>query len=87
MARLSIAAAYLMAAAASCTAFTLPTTTTRITTATSTNPLSMSTATVDETFKSESAKQQIGNDSFLNKNLMARAENGPGKTNQEKLKI
>jgi zeta-carotene desaturase len=42
---------------------------------------------VDTDFKSESAKQQIGNKSFLNENLMARAQNGPGKTNSEKLKI
>lgn len=45
------------------------------------------TAPVDSDFKSESAKQQIGNKSFLNENLMARAQNGPGKTNKEKLKI
>ena len=45
---------------------------------------------VDEeegTFTSESAKKQIGNDSFLNKDLMARAQNGPGVKNQEKLNI
>ena len=42
---------------------------------------------VDTDFKSEAAKQQIGNKSFLNENLMARAQNGPGKTNSEKLKI
>jgi len=41
----------------------------------------------ETTFKSESAKKQIGNDSFLNKDLMARAQNGPGVTNKEKLKI
>lgn len=41
----------------------------------------------DVAFASESAKKQIGNDSFLNKDLMARAQNGPGKTNKEKLKI
>ena len=39
------------------------------------------------TFVSEQAKQQIGNDAFLNKDLMARAQNGPGKKNEEKLKI
>ena len=45
-------------------------------------------ATVEEpVFTSESAKKQIGNDSFLNKDLMARATNGPGIKNQEKLKI
>ncbi|VEU33384.1 unnamed protein product [Pseudo-nitzschia multistriata] len=39
------------------------------------------------TFTSEGAKTQIGNDSFLNENLMARAQNGPGKKNEESLKI
>lgn len=38
-------------------------------------------------FVSEAAKKQVGNDSFLNKDLMARAQNGPGKVNKEKLKI
>jgi zeta-carotene desaturase len=36
---------------------------------------------------SESAKRQIGNDAFLNKDLMARAREGPGVKNKEKLKI
>ncbi len=36
---------------------------------------------------SEGAKKQIGNDSFLNKDLTARAQAGPGIKNQEKLKI
>lgn len=45
------------------------------------------TTIADSDFKSESAKKQIGNDSFLNKDLMARATNGPGKTNKERLKI
>jgi len=31
--------------------------------------------------------EQVGNDSFLNEDLMARAQNGPGKVNKEKLKI
>lgn len=39
------------------------------------------------TFTSESAKKQVGNDSFLNKDLMARARDGPGVVNKEKLKI
>uniref|UniRef100_A0A7S1T816 Zeta-carotene desaturase n=1 Tax=Tetraselmis chuii TaxID=63592 RepID=A0A7S1T816_9CHLO len=39
------------------------------------------------TFTSESAKKQIGNDSFLNKDLMARAQGGPGVRNEERLKI
>ena len=41
----------------------------------------------DATFTSEGAKRQIGNDSFLNKDLMARAQNGPGVKNKESLKI
>ena len=51
--------------------------------------LSKMTATIaDEgTFTSEGAKKQVGNDSFLNKDLMSRALNGPGKKNKEKLKI
>ena len=56
-------------------------------TAATTSSLSMSAATSEGEFTSESAKQQIGNDSFLNENLMARAQNGPGKVNDEKLKI
>jgi zeta-carotene desaturase len=45
----------------------------------------MTTTAAD--FTSESAKKQIGNDAFLNKDLMARAQNGPGVKNKEKLKI
>ena len=44
-------------------------------------------ATTTDDFTSEGAKKQIGNDSFLNKDLMARARNGPGIVNKEKLKI
>jgi zeta-carotene desaturase len=45
-------------------------------------------STVEEAgFTSEGAKKQIGNDSFLNQDLMARAQNGPGKKNEESLKI
>lgn len=47
----------------------------------------VATTTRDVEFTSEGAKTQIGNDSFLNKNLMARAQQGPGKKNQERLKI
>lgn len=47
----------------------------------------MSTISADETFASEDAKKQIGNDAFLNTNLMQRAMSGPAKKNQEKLKI
>jgi len=36
---------------------------------------------------SEGVKEQIGNEAFLNKDLMARAQYGPGKKNEEKLKI
>eukprot|EP00536_Pseudo-nitzschia_multiseries_P009752 jgi/Psemu1/201585/e_gw1.282.68.1 len=39
------------------------------------------------TLTSDGATSQIGNDSFLNENLMARAQNGPGKKNEESLKI
>lgn len=48
--------------------------------------LKMSTAEAPS-FTSESAKKQIGNDAFLNKDLMSRAQNGPGKKNDEKLSI
>jgi zeta-carotene desaturase len=41
----------------------------------------------DSSFTSEGAKKQIGNDSFLNEDLMSRAQNGPGKKNQESLRI
>ena len=44
-------------------------------------------STADGDFKSAGAKKQVGNDSFLNKDLMARARNGPGKTNEERLSI
>ena len=47
----------------------------------------MSTIDADATFASEDAKKQIGNDAFLNTNLMQRAMSGPAKKNQEKLKI
>lgn len=47
----------------------------------------VATTTAEDFIKSEGAKTQIGNDSFLNENLMARAQNGPGKKNEEKLKI
>jgi len=50
-------------------------------------PAVLSLRAQETTFKSDSAKKQIGNDSFLNQNLMARAQNGPGVKNQEKLKI
>jgi zeta-carotene desaturase len=46
----------------------------------------MSTETAPA-FTSEGAKKQVGNDSFLNQDLMARAQNGPGKVNEESLNI
>ncbi|CAJ1934871.1 unnamed protein product [Cylindrotheca closterium] len=50
--------------------------------------LAVGSSTVeDATFTSEGAKKQIGNDSFLNQDLMSRAQNGPGKKNEESLKI
>lgn len=47
----------------------------------------MSTTAEAPSLTSDGAKKQVGNDAFLNENLMARAENGPGKVNKEKLKI
>jgi zeta-carotene desaturase len=43
--------------------------------------------TSEPTFQSEGAKRQVGNDAFLNENLMARAQNGPGRVNSERLTI
>ena len=43
-------------------------------------------ATGTEDFTSEGAKKQVGNDPFLNEDLVARAQNRPGKVNPEKLK-
>ena len=49
--------------------------------------LRMSTVQDAPSFTSDGAKSQVGNDSFLNQDLMARAQNGPGKKNEESLKI
>mmetsp|Transcript_112868 Transcript_112868/g.326036 ORF Transcript_112868/g.326036 Transcript_112868/m.326036 type:complete len:596 (+) Transcript_112868:106-1893(+) len=49
--------------------------------------LRMATTAADSSFTSDGAKSQIGNDSFLNEDLMARAQNGPGKKNEESLNI
>jgi zeta-carotene desaturase len=50
--------------------------------------LSASTVSPDTAqLQSESAKTQIGNDAFLNEDLMARALSGPSQRNEEKLKI
>jgi zeta-carotene desaturase len=43
--------------------------------------------TMVETFTSEGAKTQIGNDAFLNEDLMGRAIRGPGVKSKSKLKI
>lgn len=51
------------------------------------SPLKMATTVGNPTFTSEGAKSQIGNNSFLNEDLMARAQNGPGKKNEESLNI
>ena len=40
-----------------------------------------------QTFTSEGAKTQVGNDAFLNEDLMGRAIRGPGVVNKSKLKI
>lgn len=82
MTRLPIAASALLLASASAFAPV------SLTAKTGTSlPLRMSTISADETFASEDAKKQIGNDAFLNTNLMQRAMSGPAKKNQEKLKI
>jgi zeta-carotene desaturase len=44
-------------------------------------------ASADASFTSEGAKKQVGNTSFLNQDLMARAQNGPGIKNEERLTI
>ena len=46
-----------------------------------------STLLDEPTFTSQDAKRQVGNDAFLNKDLMARAKNGPGIKNEESLNI
>lgn len=86
MIRLAAAAAYILGCAASVAAFHLPATKP---VASGASSLAMSTvaAPPDADFQSDSAKKQIGNDSFLNQDLMARAQNGPGKVNEERLKI
>lgn len=68
----------------SCSAF-VPLTGIKRGSSSSVRPLS-DTAT-SPTFTSDGAKSQVGNDSFLNEDLMARAQNGPGKKNKESLKI
>ncbi len=50
-------------------------------------PSKLASTTTDATFTSDGAKSQIGNNSFLNEDLMSRAQKGPGKKNKEKLKI
>jgi zeta-carotene desaturase len=55
--------------------------------ATKASSLNVATTNDIPDFVSEAAKKQVGNDSFLNKDLMARAQNGPGQVNKEKLKI
>jgi len=91
MVRLSRATAYILgcsAAVTSISAFHLPSSTTQHYTTSSSSLYATTVAPQSDTdFKSESAKKQIGNDSFLNQDLMARAQNGPGKQNSEKLKI
>ena len=82
MVRLSLAASVLLVASASAFApSSLPMPRTQ------TSALRMSTIDADATFASEDAKKQIGNDAFLNTNLMQRAMSGPANKNTEKLKI
>ena len=44
-------------------------------------------AAVEPEIKSANAKKQVGNDAFLNKDLRARARNGPGVVSDSKLKV
>ena len=53
---------------------------------TSARPLASEPA-MTATFSSEGAKSQVGNDAFLNKDLMGRAIRGPGVKSNSKLKI
>jgi zeta-carotene desaturase len=50
-------------------------------------PLAATLDTESPSFTSDGAKRQVGNDAFLNKDLMSRAQNGPGVVNKEKLRI
>jgi zeta-carotene desaturase len=81
MVRFSFTTLAIACTASLASAFVLPQSSPAIATA-----RSMVATTADD-FTSEGAKRQIGNDSFLNQDLMARAQNGPGKVNKEKLKI
>lgn len=47
----------------------------------------LSSTVSDPSFTSEGARKQVGNDAFLNQDLMSRAQNGPGKKNEESLTI
>lgn len=47
----------------------------------------MASTVADPSFTSEGAKKQVGNNAFLNKDLMSRAQNGPGVKNKESLSI
>uniref|UniRef100_A0A7S1ZRS1 Zeta-carotene desaturase, chloroplastic/chromoplastic n=1 Tax=Trieres chinensis TaxID=1514140 RepID=A0A7S1ZRS1_TRICV len=96
MVRLSLAASAVLASAlsaaafapaASRPAFAVGPSTATTTATTTTTARSMSSTTADDLIKSDGAKTQIGNDSFLNQDLMSRARNGPGRKNDEKLKI
>jgi zeta-carotene desaturase len=50
-------------------------------------PLAATLEAESSSFTSDGAKRQVGNDAFLNKDLMSRAQNGPGVVNKEKLRI
>jgi len=82
MVRFSFTALAIACSASMASAFVLPQRT-----AFTTKTITSMVATTADDFTSEGAKRQIGNDSFLNEDLMARAQNGPGIVNKEKLKI
>jgi len=88
MVRFALAASAVVAVAAtSCAAFAPASRSSRAFVAHSGASRLHSSATAEDLIKSSGAQKQIGNDSFLNEDLMSRARNGPGRKNKEKLKI
>jgi zeta-carotene desaturase len=85
MVRFCFPSAILLATACSSSAFA-PMTVVRRSQSTTTSSSLASTVT-DSSFTSEGAKKQIGNQSFLNQDLMSRAQGGPGVKNTESLSI
>lgn len=82
----SVLGLLLLAGSNGCSAF-VPTAFTARRTASSSSSISPLKSSSSSEFASDGAKKQVGNDAFLNEDLMSRAQNGPGKKNEEKLKI